>query len=154
MPWVSILLDSVQPVSELTCVVVAAAYGPGDQGAINQFYEHSVKDTKLTQDFNAKPYHEFLSTAYIVHFHGPKPGDYLEFSKSGSCPFGWLCNEGMTHAFCTYALEWAKYVQDEDIGQQVQFVCSMAPNTTQAGDASLNEQTAEVLVDAVLPDAS
>lgn len=103
-----------------------AGYGPVDQGAINQFYEKSVKDATLLQDFNAKPYHDSSDTAYIVHFHGPKPVDYLTFSKNSTCaePFGNLCKDGMEHAFCSYALEWARYIQDEVVGQQVQVKCN------------------------------
>jgi hypothetical protein len=31
----------------------------------------------------------------IVHFHGPKPGDYLAYANSGACPrFGGMCKVG------------------------------------------------------------
>ena len=33
-----------------------AGYGPLDQGAINQYYEHEVKGRPISKDFNAKPY--------------------------------------------------------------------------------------------------
>lgn len=100
-----------------------AGYGPGDQGAYNQFYERSVREARLTQQFNAKPYHEFSPSAYVVHFHGPKPGDYLAYSQNGTCAFGVMCKGGVDHAFCDYALEWAQFIQDEDIGPQVQLMC-------------------------------
>lgn len=60
------------------------------QGAYNQFYEADVRAWYLPSKFNAKPYHsadpQRLSDVAIVHFHGPKPADYLEFAETGACP--------------------------------------------------------------------
>lgn len=104
-------------------IYAIAGYGPGDQGAYNQFYEESVKEAMLTQQFNAKPYHAYSTAAYIMHFHGPKPHEYLTFSRNGTCTFGPMCKDGIDNSFCDYALEWARFVQDEETGQQVQLMC-------------------------------
>ena len=51
-------------------------FGPVDQGAINRFYvgRFDVLDYPL---FNWKPYWGYCMAAKIVHFHGPKPLQYL-----------------------------------------------------------------------------
>lgn len=121
--------------SALTAHAIAA-YGPGDQGAINQFYEDSVKKAKLSQQFNAKPYHEYDPSAYIVHFHGPKFNDYLTYAENGTCTFGPLCKDGLDHAFCEYALEWVHFVQDEEIAQQVQVGCNMLMRERQTSSSA------------------
>ncbi|GAQ85030.1 hypothetical protein KFL_002180050 [Klebsormidium nitens] len=98
-------------------------YGPQDQGAYNQFYETEVKHTKLPQTFNAKPYHEHRDTAFIVHFHGPKPHDFSEFFKTGDCIFRYrddtevvntLCELGIKRAYCTYIREWLPLYESGD----------------------------------------
>lgn len=50
----------------------------------------------LDQRFNTKPYATVpgASDAAIVHFHGPKPQDYLAFITTGNCSFMWLCEDG------------------------------------------------------------
>ena len=77
-------------------------YGPVDQGALNQFYEARI--TRIPKKWNAKPYHDEQKDAAIVHFHGPKPSHYLEFARTGSCPFNFapLCREGQAHAAPVY----------------------------------------------------
>lgn len=78
-------------------------YGPGDQGAYNKFYEKDLKPFKLSQDFNAKPYHTFRPSAKIIHFHGPKIHDYLSYLQDGSCRFGTMCKKGVIKgAVCYY----------------------------------------------------
>ncbi|GAB4815033.1 hypothetical protein N2152v2_002079 [Parachlorella kessleri] len=71
-------------------------YGPGDQGALNQFYAESMgRKCSLSEAFNAKPHKNGnLDKPYIVHFHGPKPMDYLRWEHDGSCDFGLLCAKG------------------------------------------------------------
>merc|ERR1712014_250638 len=51
-------------------------YGPLDQGAYNAFYQGRF-DVHLSPTFNWKPYWGFSSRAKVVHFHGPKPREYL-----------------------------------------------------------------------------
>ncbi len=102
-----------------------AGFGPGDQGAINQFYEDSVVHAKLGQEFNAKPYFSAQESAYIVHFHGPKPADYLGYLETGNCTFGDMCQRGSTESFCFYALEWSRHIQDEDIGRRLHASCKI-----------------------------
>ena len=55
-------------------------YGPGDQGAYNEYYQgrFSVRRWPL---FNWKPYWGYLREAKIIHFHGPKPADYVTFIR-------------------------------------------------------------------------
>ena len=54
-------------------------YGPLDQGALNQFYEAELRSHLLPQAFNSKPYNGYTDDAAIVHFHGPKPHEYLQY---------------------------------------------------------------------------
>ncbi|KAL7579098.1 hypothetical protein ACA910_019132 [Epithemia clementina (nom. ined.)] len=55
---------------------------PSDQGAYLVFYRQSARF--LSHYFNMKPYWTFdeevdLKPSYIIHFHGPKPKEYIEF---------------------------------------------------------------------------
>lgn len=84
-------------------------YGPGDQGAYNQFYEKGLRSSVLSKNFNAKPYQTFLESSSIVHFHGPKPHEYLQFFKSGVCLFGTMCEAGFQQSFCQYLHDWNKF---------------------------------------------
>ena len=86
---------------------IYAAYGPGDQGAYNQFYEFEVRRDEIPEEFNAKPYWPFSSTAILVHFHGPKYSDYIKWAETGACRFGDMCKMGFTNGLCTYAEEMA-----------------------------------------------
>ena len=56
--------------------------GPLDQGAYNKFYSGRffVQNWPL---FNWKPYWGYCAAAKIVHFHGPKPHDYLAHATGG-----------------------------------------------------------------------
>jgi len=40
-----------------------------DQGALNEFYKHQ----KISDEINWKPYWGINESAYLIHFHGPKP---------------------------------------------------------------------------------
>jgi hypothetical protein len=51
-------------------------FGPGDQGALNQFYQGKFL-VRRWPIFNWKPYWGYSAQASIIHFHGPKPLDYL-----------------------------------------------------------------------------
>ena len=57
-------------------------YGPGDQGAYNEFYSGKFVVHRWPL-FNWKPYWGFNARAKLVHFHGPKPDDYVVFRQSG-----------------------------------------------------------------------
>jgi hypothetical protein len=60
--------------------------GPSDQGAYLAFYAGHVDF--LDQTFNMKPYYynkEAWDKRYILHFHGLKPNDFLQFWFSGTC---------------------------------------------------------------------
>ena len=87
-------------------------YGPGDQGAYNQFYEPTVREGKLPAVFNAKPYQPFDDDAAIVHWHGPKPVQFIMFLQSGRCPFKHfeeMCTRGLENSYCQYLREWTLY---------------------------------------------
>jgi hypothetical protein len=77
-------------------------YGPLDQGAFNQFYEKDMESRcTLSETFNTKPYKNNMTTdTYVVHLHGPKPLDYLDYATQGTCKFvmpdrGNLCALGL-----------------------------------------------------------
>ena len=47
----------------------------------------------LNQLFNAKPYSTFDPSAYLLHFHGPKPHEYAAYLNTGQCEFKGLCEK-------------------------------------------------------------
>ena len=51
-------------------------YGPMDQGAYNMYYQGRF-DVHTWAHFNWKPYWGNGSYARLIHFHGPKPRDYM-----------------------------------------------------------------------------
>ena len=68
---------------------------PSDQGAYLVFYQNYT--SFLARSFNMKPYwpvtrHEF-NRSFVVHFHGPKPHEYLQFIMGKQCneALGNLC---------------------------------------------------------------
>lgn len=71
-------------------------YGPIDQGALNEFYRQSMgHECRLSELFNKKPYKNGgLKQSYILHFHGPKLHDYLEWMQTRKCSFGDKCRKG------------------------------------------------------------
>ena len=59
--------------------------GPGDKT-----FEHGVRTRieigrSIEKSMNAKPYHPLRLAAAIVHFHGPKPTDYLAMVCLKTC---------------------------------------------------------------------
>ncbi|KAL7575774.1 hypothetical protein ACA910_003104 [Epithemia clementina (nom. ined.)] len=72
---------------------------PSDQGAYLVFYNDSVKF--LSQYFNFKPYWEVkdrvFQRAYIIHYHGPKPHDYVRYIMAKGCDKAvkFLCARGI-----------------------------------------------------------
>ena len=71
---------------------------PSDQGAYMVFYKNSV--AFLDEKFNVKPYWSFpipdFQNSYILHFHGPKPNDYIRFIMNEKCgpAIDFLCERG------------------------------------------------------------
>jgi len=63
--------------------------GPSDQGAYRDFYQRRLhKLTYLEVEFNVKPYYrseDTWRTRKIIHFHGLKPHDILEYWFGGNC---------------------------------------------------------------------
>jgi hypothetical protein len=89
--------------------MVFPGFGPGDQGAYNQFYEASVRHHKLPEVWNAKPYKPFDETAYIVHFHGPKPVHYKMWMTEHTCSFDNMCELGFQNGLCDYMDEYKRF---------------------------------------------
>lgn len=56
-----------------------------------QFYEKDLKQRMLDPVFNTKPYNPFEQLTFILHFHGPKPLDLLNFVTTGKCDFSNVC---------------------------------------------------------------
>jgi len=53
-----------------------AQHGPLDQGAYNAFYQGRF-DVHKSPKFNWKPYWGHAPGVKMLHFHGPKPREYL-----------------------------------------------------------------------------
>jgi len=93
-------------------------YGPADQGAFNAFYKDEVHPKPLDQSFNARPHNPLIPYAAIVHYHGPKPADYLRYIQGGKCGsspgesnFYWLCENAFSSGgLCSYVTEWGEYL--------------------------------------------
>eukprot|EP01025_Chloroclados_australasicus_P014984 TRINITY_DN170_c1_g2_i1.p1 TRINITY_DN170_c1_g2~~TRINITY_DN170_c1_g2_i1.p1 ORF type:complete len:690 (-),score=36.56 TRINITY_DN170_c1_g2_i1:2016-4085(-) len=100
-------------------------YGPGDQGALNQFYETTVKKWVLPMTFNGKPYFDFSEDTVIVHYHGPKPHDYYQYLTTDYCRpmFTVLCEWAVDRGMCEYSEEWAQFAAEDEIGQKLVQVC-------------------------------
>lgn len=105
---------------------------PLPQLAYNYFYEDSARRWRLPAKFNAKPYHRHaprhLEDAAVVHFHGPKPRDYLKFAATGACPaqYKTLCPKGLDARACVYIKDWIEFLEGsekEDLQKQWQAVC-------------------------------
>eukprot|EP00198_Chlamydomonas_reinhardtii_P010596 XP_001699933.1 predicted protein [Chlamydomonas reinhardtii] len=99
-------------------------YGPADQGIINKFYEKDLKQRMLDPVFNTKPYNPFEQLTFILHFHGPKPLDLLNFVTTGKCDFSNVCENAFLNSLCPYIREWAKFVPDEVVAVQLEDACA------------------------------
>jgi len=85
-------------------------FGPGDQGVLNRVYEKQLQlEGPLSKALNAKPYHNFLPNASIIHFHGPKITDYAAYAVQNTCRFDDLCKQGLSAGFCQYVEELDQY---------------------------------------------
>ncbi|KAG2487834.1 hypothetical protein HYH03_013551 [Edaphochlamys debaryana] len=103
-------------------------YGPADQGIINKFYEFDLRSHMLSQAFNTKPYNPFDPASFLIHFHGPKPHDYLELLQTGKCDFGPICERGILSSLCLYTKEWASFIPDEDVASRLSESCFWLTN--------------------------
>jgi len=84
-----------------------------DQGAYLEFYKKSIQF--LSIDFNFKPYynvnHAKAASAKIVHFHGPKPHNYIGHFSGLKCDAATqkLCNKaGENKHLCSNVQAFAK----------------------------------------------
>lgn len=102
-----------------------AKLGPVDQGALMAYYAGRGKIRVVPRAlFNWKAYWGYHPNASIVHFHGPKPLDYLRFRRTGTARnagFGhWLARCRMhaeaarDEAQCYgYVATWLAYCREE-----------------------------------------
>ncbi|KAG2482987.1 hypothetical protein HYH03_018113 [Edaphochlamys debaryana] len=105
-------------------------FGPADQGIINKFYEKDLRSQMLNQAFNTKPYNDFDAASFLVHFHGPKPHEYLSFLETGKCDFYSVCEQGILRSLCQYAKEWAVFIPEESVATRLSDSCSWLTNPT------------------------
>ncbi|GFR46701.1 hypothetical protein Agub_g8320 [Astrephomene gubernaculifera] len=105
-------------------------YGPADQGIINKFYEHDLRSQMLNQAFNTKPYNDFDPLSYLIHYHGPKPHEYLSYLDTGVCDFYNVCEQGFLKSLCQYAREWAVYIPEEMVATRLADSCTWLTNPT------------------------
>ena len=66
-------------------------YASYDQGALQSFYKNKVD--KLSLLLNHKPYWGKNDNALILHYHGPKPRDILDYINGKVSPnviYNWL----------------------------------------------------------------
>eukprot|EP00198_Chlamydomonas_reinhardtii_P011415 XP_001700752.1 predicted protein [Chlamydomonas reinhardtii] len=103
-------------------------YGPADQGIINKFYESDLRGRMLNQLFNAKPYSTFDPSAYLLHFHGPKPHEYAAYLNTGQCEFKGLCEKAFAMSLCRYTREWARWVPEEPVALRLGDACGLLDN--------------------------
>ncbi|KAG2499755.1 hypothetical protein HYH03_002687 [Edaphochlamys debaryana] len=99
-------------------------FGPADQGILNKFYESDLKSRMLSQAFNTKPYNPYDPGAFIVHFHGPKPHEFLSFLTTGKCDFFTVCEAAFLNSLCAYTDEWVEYVPDELVALRLEDTCT------------------------------
>lgn len=71
------------------------SFTPPGGNPFPQFYEADLRSQMLNQAFNTKPYNDFDPASFLVHFHGPKPHEYLAFLDSGQCEFFNVCEQGV-----------------------------------------------------------
>jgi hypothetical protein len=107
---------------------------PSDQGAYLVFYQSETRFLK--RSFNMKPYWPVTRVEFkksnIVHFHGPKPHEYLKFIMGKECnkALGDLCllatkRPALCHALRQFA------VAIHEVGLQPYCQTSFANNTQQ-----------------------
>lgn len=103
-------------------------YGPVDQGLLNLVYEDELQTgyNLPPNVMNAKPYKPYEPNSWIVHFHGPKPEDYVEFLTHGRCRFGEICRNGAREGACKYLGEWLEYNFDLGFRAKVSKVCNIS----------------------------
>lgn len=83
---------------------------PSDQGAYLVYYQNVTRF--LAREFNFKPYWRIderdFRKAFIVHFHGPKPHDYLRFIIGKGCSKAVidLCRASMKFPFLCRSLHY------------------------------------------------
>lgn len=100
-------------------------YGPIDQGAINKYYRDDMNHScQLQELYNAKPYKNGRKMPYIIHFHGPKPHDYLKWLERKQCrpSFQDLCRKG-SNMMCRVVGEFAKFSDHDDFISKMMSVC-------------------------------
>lgn len=122
-------------------------YGAGAVGAYLQFYEESIKSTKLSNHFSAKPFYEFDPAAHLVHFQGPKPHDYLEYYMTETCSMGEVCLAAFKKALCPYTKKWHLLLNEteDDVGLSLWYACTVlyAPHLRGIGQRNIVKAAAK-----------
>lgn len=100
-------------------------YGPVDQGLLNLVYERELRKgpTLPLNIMNGKPYKPYNPESWLVHFHGPKPKDYLDFLENGTCRFQGLCSLGVQNAACQYITEWLNFSSNQHLHESIPRLC-------------------------------
>jgi len=121
---------------------------PSDQGAYMEFYQ----PTFLSRCFNFKPYYnwrsirECKSRPYIIHFHGPKPHDYLLHFLGHPCNAAKqaLCHQAIKSAKKPLCLSMKRFsVASTLVGQNAYCNLTMGHSTQQ--EAAVCKQVMESL---------
>lgn len=108
---------------------------PSDQGAFMEFYQ----PTFLSRCFNFKPYYdldsmrECGSRPYIIHFHGPKPHDYLLHLTGHPCNVAKqaLCHQAKNQVKTSLCLSMQMFaVASNSVGQDAYCDLTMGHITT------------------------
>ena len=83
---------------------------PSDQGAYLVYYNDTTRF--LSRDFNFKPYWDLdereFGSVFIVHFHGPKPHDYMRYIMGKGCSKAVvdICRASQTFPFLCKSLHY------------------------------------------------
>ena len=93
-----------------------------DQSVLRRFYRNSTSQWAMPAALNAKPYQAFDPQAVVVHWHGPKPHDYLDYLRADKCDYGPLCASALDTGLCPYAAEWARHT-DVAVAAQLVEAC-------------------------------
>jgi hypothetical protein len=98
-------------------------FGPGDQGAYNSYYEKTLRPLCLPKAYNSKPYQPVLAGSKLVHFHGPKPHNFLKFFEKGECQFGGMCRQGFEGALCMYVSQYYATAFSVEVPRHLHMAC-------------------------------
>lgn len=106
--------------------------------AYANFYQTSAK--KLDSKFGVKPYDEYDANAYVIHYKGPKPSDYLRYYLNMTGENAALCQTAFKKALCPYVRKWKEFleVSEDEVGTALWYCCTAlyAPHLQSLGCTS------------------